>query len=141
MFIGEHRHSADDKGRVIIPQRFRDGLGDSFVLTCGLERCLVAFPSDAWNKYAEELSKLSFNKSDARSYIRLVFSKATEVTLDKQGRITVPQNLREYADIDKEIVLNGVLDRVELWSSDSWSEYSQEAEETYAEKAERLSPL
>lgn len=139
MFIGEHRHSADEKGRVIIPLKFRDALGKTFVLTCGLERCLVAFPNSAWEKFAAELSRLPYNKIDARSYIRLVTSKATEVALDKQGRITVPQNLRTYAGMEKEVVLNGVLDRVEIWGADAWNDYAGEAEETYAEKAERLS--
>lgn len=138
MFTGEFQHSLDGKGRVIIPSRLRDGLGDRFVITRGLDHCLFVYPSAEWMRLEQKLKQLPFTKSDSRAFMRLFFSGAMEVEADKQGRVLIPQNLREYADIEKEVMIIGVSNRVEIWSEQAWRDYFGEANNNYEELAEKL---
>jgi len=138
MFTGEFQHSLDGKGRVIIPSRLRDGLGDRFVITRGLDHCLFVYPSAEWTRLEQKLKQLPFTKSDSRAFMRLFFSGAMEVEADKQGRVLIPQNLREYAGIEKEIMIIGVSNRVEIWSEQAWRDYFGEANNNYEDLAEKL---
>ncbi len=138
MFTGEYHHTLDGKGRVIIPSRLREGLGDSFVITRGLDHCLFVYPNSEWVRLEQKLKQLPFTKRDARVFTRLFFSGAMEVEADKQGRVLIPQNLREYADIEKDVMFIGVSNRVEIWSEPAWREYFGEADQNYEELAEKL---
>lgn len=139
--MGEYQHTVDPKGRLIVPAKFRDGLGEKFVATKGLDNCLFVYPMDEWKLLEQKLKSLPFTRADARSFVRFFFSGATECEVDKQGRILIPGNLREYAKLDKEVVLLGVSSRVEIWSKQLWENYSEHAEESYNEIAEKLVDL
>lgn len=138
MFIGEYRHSIDEKGRLIIPAKFRQELGETFVITRGLERCLFVYPLSEWKILESQLKTLPFTKKDARAFTRFFFSGATDCELDKQGRVTIASVLREYATIQKECVIIGVSNRVEVWSKENWEQYVSESEESFSEIAENL---
>ncbi|MGM0651287.1 MAG: division/cell wall cluster transcriptional repressor MraZ [Bacillota bacterium] len=138
MFTGEFQHTLDGKGRVIIPSKLRDGLGDRFVITRGLDQCLFVYPNSEWVRLEQKLKKLPFTKSDSRAFTRLFFSGAMEVEADKQGRILIPNNLREYAGIEKEVMFIGVSNRVEVWSEEVWKGYFEQANENYEDLAEKL---
>jgi len=138
MFMGQFQHSLDPKGRLIIPARFRELLGDTFILTKGLDRCLFVYPKDEWAVLEQKLKSLPFTQKDARAFIRFFFSGAVEIEMDKQGRILVPPQLREYANIDKDLVIIGVSNRAEIWSVEEWEAYSREASASYEEIAEKL---
>ncbi|WP_438433403.1 division/cell wall cluster transcriptional repressor MraZ [Gorillibacterium sp. sgz500922] len=138
MFMGEHQHSIDEKGRLTIPSRFREELGASFVITRGLDQCLFVYPSSEWSVLEQKLKSLSLMKSDARAFTRFFFSGAVECELDKQGRVNLPKNLTEHAKLDKDCVVIGVSNRVEIWSRAVWEEYSQKSEESFNEIAEKL---
>ena len=112
MFIGEYQHSLDSKNRIIVPSKLRDELGTKFVITKGLDGCLYAYPLDEWKKLEDKMKTLPLTNKDARAFVRFFFSGACEVEIDKQGRGLIPQNLKEYAAIEKEIVSIGVLQRV-----------------------------
>lgn len=138
MFIGEYQHVVDSKGRLFIPARFRDGLGDRFVITKGLDRCLFVYPLQEWEQLEIKLKKLPFARADARAFVRLFFSGAAELEPDKQGRIVVPLGLRQYAGLEKEVVVLGVSSRVEVWSREEWEKYSAKAGDAYEEIAEKI---
>ncbi|MDR6725407.1 MraZ protein [Paenibacillus amylolyticus] len=138
MFMGEFQHSIDDKGRVIIPAKFRESLGPSFVVTRGLDQCLFVYPMEEWGVMEQKLKALPLMKSDARAFTRFFFSGATECDLDKQGRVNLPGNLREYAKLDKDCVVIGVSNRVEIWSKDIWENYFNQSEEVFNDIAEKL---
>ena len=138
MFMGEFQHTIDGKGRLIVPAKFRETLGDKFVATKGLDNCLFVYPLGEWQALEQKLKSLPFTRADARAFVRFFFSGATECEIDKQGRILLPANLREYAKLDKDVVVLGVSSRVEIWSADEWSKYSSEAEATYEEIAEKI---
>ncbi len=138
MFTGEYQHTLDGKGRVIIPSKLREGLGDRFVVTRGLDKCLFVYPNSEWVRLEQKLKQLPFTKSDSRAFTRFFFSGAMEVEADKQGRILIPNNLREYAGIEKEVMFIGVSNRVEVWNEESWKNYFVEADENYEELAEKL---
>lgn len=138
MFMGEYQHAVDAKGRLIIPAKLRDGLGERFIATKGLDKCLFVFPLKEFEAVSEKLRALGMANSQARAFNRMFFSGATECELDPQGRILLPGNLREYAAIDKEVVILGVENRVEIWAQERWAEYSEEAGELYSEIAEKL---
>ncbi|WP_124220186.1 division/cell wall cluster transcriptional repressor MraZ [Aquisalibacillus elongatus] len=138
MFMGEFQHNIDTKGRIIVPSKFRDGLGESFVLTRGLDNCLFAYPQEEWRILEEKLKKLPLTKKDARAFTRFFFSGAIECEIDKQGRINIPSPLRNYADLEKECVVIGVSNRIELWAKEKWEEYVEESEESFAEIAENM---
>lgn len=122
MFMGEYNHTIDTKGRLIIPSKFRDQLGDEFIVTKGLDGCLFAFPKNEWQIFEEKLRALPLSQKNARKFTRFFVSGASTCELDKQGRILLPQTLREFAGLEKDVVLAGNLNRVEIWSKASWTE-------------------
>lgn len=124
MFMGEYNHSIDAKGRAILPAKFREQLGDSYVITKGLDGCLFVYPKDEWDRIEAKFREVPLTTKDARTFARFFFASAVECEGDKQGRVNIPQALREYAGLDKDIVSVGVLDRIEIWSKDAWKENS-----------------
>ena len=122
MFMGEYNHTIDAKGRLIIPSKFRELLGEEFVLTKGLDGCLSIYPMDEWKAFEEKLRALPLTNKNARTFTRFFVAGATNCELDKQGRILVPQTLREFAGLEKDVVLTGNLNRIEVWSKEKWSE-------------------
>ncbi|MCR4653054.1 MAG: division/cell wall cluster transcriptional repressor MraZ [Eubacterium sp.] len=121
MFKGEFNHTIDSKGRVIIPSKFRDELGEKFVLTRGMDRCLAIYPQSAWDILEQKLATLPLTSSaDARNIVRFLVNGATDCELDKQGRILVPSTLREYAGLTKDVILAGTLSYIEVWDKDRW---------------------
>ncbi len=138
MFIGEYHHSIDDKGRLIIPAKFREELSDKFIITRGIENCLFAYPEESWNKIVEKLESLPFTKKDARSFTRFFLSGATVAEFDKQGRINITSPLIEYAGIKKECVIIGTGDRLEIWAKDAWEDFFNSASINMSDIAENL---
>ncbi len=136
--MGEYQHNIDIKGRLIVPAKFRELLGEQFVITRGLDKCLFAYPHSEWSKLEEKLQSLPLTKKDARSFTRFFFSGASECELDKQGRINIPQTLLSYADLEKKSVIIGVSNRVEIWSKPEWEAAFEEAEESFADIAENM---
>ena len=122
MFMGEYNHSIDQKGRLIVPSKFREQLGNEFVVTKGLDGCLFVYSNEEWQRIEEKFREIPLTTKDARKFSRFFFAGAATCEVDKQGRILLPSNLREYAAIEKEVVSVGVLSRVEIWSKDRWSE-------------------
>lgn len=141
LFIGEHQHSLDDKNRLIMPAKFREGLGEKFVITRGLDACLFAYTETEWQQLASQLQSMPFTKADSRTFNRMFFSGASECEFDKQGRIVIPSNLKEHAKLEKDCVIIGVSNRVEIWSKAEWEKYTDGAESSYEEIAEKLSEL
>lgn len=138
MFMGEYHHNIDSKGRLIVPAKFRENLGEAFVLTRGLDQCLFGYPLSEWKLIEEKLKGLPLTKRDARAFTRFFFSGATECEIDKQGRINISSPLMQYAKLDKECVVLGVSNRIEIWSKDLWVDYFTESEESFGEIAENL---
>ncbi|NLY89101.1 MAG: division/cell wall cluster transcriptional repressor MraZ [Firmicutes bacterium] len=138
MFMGEYQHSLDEKSRLIIPARFRDDLGEKFVLTRGLDRSLFLYPLPEWKAIEEKMKTLSTTQADARAFVRLFFSGAVECEPDKQGRISIPPHLREHAGIKRDLYILGVSTRVEIWAREVWEEYAKKAEEAYEALAEKI---
>lgn len=141
MFMGEYHHKLDSKGRVIMPAQFRETLDDSFVITRGLDNCLFLYPPSEWKKLEEKLNSLPLTKKDARTFTRFFLSGASECSFDSQGRINLPKNLRNYANLDEDIVIAGIGRRIELWASDSWEDFLQDAEESHEDIAATLEGL
>lgn len=138
MFMGEYQHNIDAKGRVFIPARLREDLGDCFVLTKGLDGCLFAFSMSEWQALELKLKTLPFTRRDARTFSRYFFSGASECEIDKHGRVLIPANLRDHANLAKEAIIIGVSTRVEIWSADMWNNYKSSAASSYEEIAEKL---
>ena len=124
MLLGEYRHNVDVKGRVSVPSKFRNDLGQTFVITKGLDNCLFMYSKQEWETFELKLKELPLTNQDARSFVRFFFAGATECEVDKQGRINIPQNLREYANIQKDVVIVGVATRAEIWDSENWNKYT-----------------
>jgi MraZ protein len=141
LFYGEYQHTIDPKGRAIVPSKFREGLGDKFILTKGLDNCLFAYSSEEWTNLENKLKTLPFTDKDVRAFIRFFFSGATECETDKQGRILIPQNLREYAALEKEISIIGVSSRVEIWSKAAWDKYNSDDNISTDKIAEKMAML
>lgn len=138
MFMGEYHHSIDEKGRIIIPSKFRNELGESFVVTRGIENCLFVYSLPEWQKIVTKLKSLPFTKKDARNFTRFFLSGATTVEFDKQGRINISSPLASYANLEKECVVVGVNDRLEIWSLDSWNKFFEDNQENLSDIAENL---
>lgn len=140
MFIGEYRHSLDDKGRVIVPSKYRDKLGESFILTKGLDGCLFIYTLAEWVLFEQKLKSLPLTNQNARKFVRFFLSGAVECSTDKQGRILIPNQLRVYSEIEKDIVFIGMSNRIEIWSSNKWDTYNNEDldVEMLAEQMEEL---
>lgn len=141
MFMGEYLHSIDNKGRLILPAKFRDELGDTFIATKGLDNCLFVYTRTEWAILEEKLKKLPLAKPEARAFVRFFFSGAAELDCDKQGRVLLPANLREHAGLEKDVVVIGVSTRIEVWDKTAWEEYNQKISPTVAEIAENLADL
>ncbi|MFD2672323.1 division/cell wall cluster transcriptional repressor MraZ [Marinicrinis sediminis] len=141
MFMGEYHHSVDEKGRMIVPAKFRDTLGSTFVITRGLDHCLFVYPQEEWKVLEQKLKALPLMKADARAFTRFFFSGATECELDKQGRVNIPANLREHGKLSNQAVVIGVSNRVEIWSKEEWENYAHASEESFNEIAEKLVDL
>lgn len=141
MFIGEYQHTMDAKGRLFIPARLREGLGETMVATKGLDRCLFLFSAGEWSNLEGKLRKLPLARADARAFARLFFSGAAELDADRQGRILLPVHLREYAVLEKDVVVLGVSSRVEIWDRGEWTRYSNKAGGSYEEIAEKIVDL
>ena len=124
MFMGEYNHTIDTKGRLIIPAKFRELLGDEFIVTKGLDGCLFVFPQNEWQLFEEKLRLLQLAQKSARKFTRFFVAGAATCELDKQGRILLPQTLREFAELEKDVVLSGNLNRIEIWSKANWTEYN-----------------
>lgn len=122
MFMGEYSHTIDAKGRLIVPSKFRELLGNEFVVTKGLDGCLFVYPNEEWNSIEEKFRNIPLTTKDARKFSRFFFAGAAVCEVDKQGRILLPQVLRDFADLQKDIVLVGVLSRIEIWSKERWQD-------------------
>lgn len=138
MLIGEYHHTIDDKGRIIIPSKFREELGNNFVVTRGLEDCLFVYPYDKWNEIVSKLNNIPFTKKDARSFMRFFLSGAAAMEFDKQGRINITSLLISYAELKKECVVIGVGDRLEIWSLEKWNNFCEDNREDFSNIAENL---
>lgn len=139
--MGEYIHTADAKGRVFLPAKFRDELGEKFIATKGLEECLFVYPMHEWHALEAKLKQLPLVKGEARAFVRFFFAGAAELECDKQGRVLLPGHLREYARLDKEVAIIGVATRVEIWNKAAWDAYSERAKNNFANLAERLVDL
>ena len=120
MFIGEYEHTVDTKGRVIMPAKLREDIGDKFILTKGLDGCLFAYSQKEWANFEEKLKTLPLTNKNAREFVRFFLSGAIECEIDKQGRFLIPGNLRSYSKLDKEIIIIGVGTRIEIWNKEEW---------------------
>ena len=138
MFMGEFHHNIDDKKRLIIPAKFREELGQEFVIARGIENCLFAYSKKEWEKIVDKLTSLPFTKKDARNFNRFFLSGATVAEFDKQGRIGLTSPQITYADITKECVVIGAGDRLEIWSLEKWNEYFDSAKDNMSDIAENL---
>lgn len=138
MFMGEYQHSIDAKGRMIVPAKFRELLGETFVLTRGLDQCIFGYPMDEWRKLEQKLKDLPMTNKDARAFARFFFSGANEVELDKQGRINIPSTLIQHASLEKECIVLGVSSKIEIWAKDTWNSYFEQSSESFNDIAENL---
>ena len=142
MFYGEFKHTLDRKQRIIIPAKFREALKEHYVerffITRGLDKCLFMFVEDEWKIQEQKFKSLSFTKAESRKFNRLYFSGASEMIPDKQGRILIPDYLRGYAEIKKEVYIIGVSNRIEIWSHELWEEYYAKSKDTFEDVAEKL---
>lgn len=138
MFMGEFHHNIDDKARIVLPSKFREELGETFVVTRGLEGCLFVYSKLEWDNLVAKLKTLPFTKKDARAFLRFFLSGAMECQVDKQGRVALPTPLVSYANLKKECVVIGVNDRLEIWSNDAFNDYFKQNEENISDLAEDL---
>jgi len=138
VFIGEYQHNIDPKGRLIIPSRFRDGLSSTFIITRGLDNCLFVYPEDDFNKIVSNLRKKPFTKKKNRDFQRFFLSGAIECTLDKQGRASISKPLTGYANLEKECVVIGVNDRLEIWAKDKWESFFNDNADAFSDIAEEV---
>ena len=139
MFMGEYNHTVDEKGRLIIPSKFREELGDEFVVTKGLDGCLFVYDESEWERLEDKLKALPLTNRDARAFARFMLAGAAKVEPDKQGRILLPQVLRTFADLNKDVVLIGVASRIEIWNKDKWDAASMDND--MDEIAEKMADL
>ena len=141
MFMGEYSHTIDTKGRLIIPSKFREELGETFVVTKGLDGCLCVFSDEEWKAFEIKLKSLPLTNKNARQFARFFVAGATPCELDKQGRILLPATLREFAGLEKDVVLTGMLNRIEIWSKEKWNENNSLDDVAMDEIAEQMTDL
>ncbi len=141
MYIGEYNHSTDSKGRVIMPAKFREELGEKFYITKGMDSCLFIYDEDEWMNLDAKMRNLRLTSKKAREFSRMFYAPARELTLDKQGRILIPQNLRSYAQISKDVVIIGVSTRIEIWDQKVWDQYISREEMNYEEIMDEFEEL
>jgi len=144
MFYGEHEHSLDKKGRLILPSKFREAAKanyiERFFITRGLDNCLFMFPEDEWKAQEAKFKSVSFTKSQSRKFNRLYFSGAQEVEFDKQGRILIPKYLKDFAGIKRDVMIIGVSSRIEIWDMEKWKEFYHGEKTSFEKIAEDLLP-
>jgi len=138
MLIGEYTHSLDDKNRIALPSKFRKELGKNVIITRGLDNCLFIYPMSEWHALSKKVGQLGLSKADKRGLNRFLFAGAQEVEIDKQGRVLIPEFLRDFATITDRVVFAGVYDRVEVWNETAWSKYKQKIEKQGDILAEQL---
>jgi len=141
MFIGEHSHSIDTKGRLNIPAKYRRGLSEGVVVTRGLDHCLFLYSKTEWQKIASRLAALPISQKTSRAFTRLMLAGAWDAELDSQGRVLVPEYLRKYAGITKQVTVAGLYNRIEVWDEDTWHTYKQQTEAASEEIAEGMAEL
>jgi MraZ protein len=141
MFLGEYEHTLDDKGRLAIPARFRDELSEGVVITRGFDRCLMGFPVQTWEALAAQAGSLPLGPGNNRNLQRLLFSGASDMTLDRQGRILIPQNLRDYANLGEQVVITGMHKYFEIWSRERWAEVLESLDVNAGLFAEQMAAL
>jgi MraZ protein len=141
MFIGEYQHSVDPKKRLALPSKFRKELGKQVVVTRGLDKCLFIYPLKTWKELAEKLGTLPMGESSTRSFVRLMLAGAVDSDVDSQGRILLPEYLKEYAQLSRSVVVAGLFNRLEVWDEKKWKTYKTKAEENTDEVAEQLGKL
>lgn len=138
MFMGEYAHNIDKKGRIIIPAKFREELGMKVIITRGLDGCLNGYTKDQWEVIYEQLLKLPSTKKDARMFVRMMTSKAAECEIDNQGRVLLPSSLISLASIQKECMIIGAANHIEIWAKETWTSVDEEANESFEDIAENL---
>lgn len=141
LLIGEYEHSLDVKGRLIMPAKLREDIGDKFIITKGLDGCLFGFSQKEWNNFEEKLKTLPLTNKNARDFVRFFLSGAIECEIDKQGRFLIAANLREYAELDKEVMITGVGTRIEIWDKEKWKKYNSEENLSADQIAENMANL
>jgi MraZ protein len=141
MFIGEYSHSIDPKKRLALPSKFRKELGSKVVITRGLDKCLFVYPLKTWKELAEKLGTLPMGESATRSFVRLMLAGAVDSDVDSQGRVLLPEYLKEYATLDRSVTIAGLFNRLEIWDEKKWNLYRSKAEENTDEVAEQLGKL
>ena len=141
MLIGEYEHSLDVKGRLILPAKIREDMGDKFIVTKGLDGCLFGFSQNEWTNFEEKLKTLPLTNKNARDFIRFFLSGATECEIDKQGRFLITSNLREYATLEKDAIIIGVGTRIEIWNREKWKSYNSDENISADEIAENMTML
>jgi MraZ protein len=140
MFLGTHEPKLDEKGRIILPARFRDELSNGLVITKGQERCLYVFPSNEFSAITDRLRQAPVTEKAARDYMRVMFAGAHDEVPDKQGRVTIPNGLREYAALEKDCVVIGANTRLEIWDSESWKSYLADREKSFSDVSTEVLP-
>jgi len=140
VFLGTHTPRLDDKGRLFLPAKYRDELSGGLVVTKGQERCLYVFPAQEFQRITDALASTPVTAKSVRDYSRVLFASASDETCDKQGRVTIPSKLREYAGLDRECVVIGANTRLEIWDADAWSAYEAEQEQAFAQLSEEVLP-
>jgi MraZ protein len=141
MFIGEYSHSIDPKNRMAVPSKFRGELGNKLVVTRGLDKCLFIYPMKVWEEIAKKFGSFPMGEPGTRSFARLMLAGATDVDVDKQGRILIPEYLRSYAMLKRDVVVAGLFDRLELWDEKKWAQYKTKAEKDTDTIAQKLGEL
>ena len=139
MLIGEYTHSVDAKGRLIMPAKFREDIGSHFYVTIGFDKCLRAYSYEEYNKYIEKINALPDSNAGARKYKRAIFSNSAECEIDKQGRILISGKLREYASLEKDVIIIGESTYIEFWDKDTWQQYQSDEEYTIDDLADVMS--
>ncbi len=141
LLIGEYEHSLDEKGRLIMPAKLKDDIGEKFVITKGLDGCLFVYSQKEWKLFEDKLRTFPLTNKDARALMRFFLAGAIQAEIDKQGRFLITSNLREFAELEKEIIIIGVLTKIEIWSKEKWIKYSKKENKTADEIAEKMSNL
>lgn len=140
MFLGTHTPRLDEKGRLFLPAKFRDELSGGLVVTRGQERCLYVWPGEEFSRLTEQMRQAPLTNKGARDYLRMLFAGASDEKPDKQGRITIPPMLRDYAGLHRDCVVIGAMNRLEIWDAQAWTEYSEQQEQAFSELSEEVLP-
>ncbi len=140
MFFGTYTPKLDDKGRLFLPAKFRDDLAEGLVVTRGQERCLTVWSMADFSRLTDRLREAPVTNKGTRDYVRMLFAAASQEVPDKQGRISIPSTLREYASLTKDVMVIGAMNRIEIWDPTSWQSYSEEQEQKFSELSDEVFP-